>query len=365
METSGSWTLKYDISGNLTGLEGPMSVAVDSDGNIWVADFYAAKVFEFVKGSTGNVPPMNAIDIPGGNASGVAIGSDGSIYVAHFSEVLVYASDASGAATPARAITGLDDATGIALQRDGAVVVDQTDNAVDTFAANATGDAEPLHSFSGTATKLDSKLPASVAIDPWGEIYVADAGNNSVTEYAADASGQGAAAAPAARLIGSPGLAVATIAVDSSGKLYVASGGGSVDSIRIFNPLFTVSGVTSASGPLAGGQTVTIHGSTFVAPILGVTFDGVPATDVQLVSATTITAVVPAHSAGEVDVAVSQANSDQTGVVTATLTNGYRYGTALALTGVDPLPGIGVGIAFLALGAALRVARRRKTSPAR
>ncbi len=366
-DTSGIVTPKYDITGNFTELQDPVSVALDSSNNIWVADHQAAAVYEFPENSNGNVPPTDIIDIPNDQASGVAIGADGSIYVADGDQALVFDSGATGAAIPAREITGLDGAYALGLQADGTTVVAQENNTILTFAADATGAATPLHRISGYLTQLDAsdEVLVSIAVDPWGEIYSANHGNNSVTEYAQDANGN---VRPAARLIGgSAGLSgVTSVTVDASGSLYIGGSDGTTNSIRIFNPLFTVSGVTSPSGPLAGGQTVTIHGSTFMAPILGVTFDGVPATDVQLVSPTAITAVVPAHSAGEVDVAVSQANSDQTGVVTATLTNGYRYGTALALTGVDPLPGIGVGIAFLALGAALLVARRRrKTSPAR
>jgi IPT/TIG domain len=62
-----------------------------------------------------------------------------------------------------------------------------------------------------------------------------------------------------------------------------------------------VSSVSSSSGPTAGGTTVTISGSR-LADVTGVTFGGVAATGVTLVSDSQVTAIAPAHAAGAVDV---------------------------------------------------------------
>ncbi|MGE7370694.1 IPT/TIG domain-containing protein [Neorhizobium sp. NPDC001467] len=67
----------------------------------------------------------------------------------------------------------------------------------------------------------------------------------------------------------------------------------------------TVSGLTPTSGSAIGGTPVTITG-TNVAGITSVTFDGVAATGLTVVDAQTITAIAPAHAAGEVDVAVAR-----------------------------------------------------------
>jgi hypothetical protein len=55
--------------------------------------------------------------------------------------------------------------------------------------------------------------------------------------------------------------------------------------------------VSSASGPTAGGQTITINGANLAGTSV-VTIGGAPATDVQVVSPETVTAVTPAHAPG-------------------------------------------------------------------
>jgi hypothetical protein len=64
----------------------------------------------------------------------------------------------------------------------------------------------------------------------------------------------------------------------------------------------TVSGVTPSSGPAAGGNTVTIHGTNLTG-VTGVKFGATAATGVTVVNSTTITAVAPVGS-GIVDVTV-------------------------------------------------------------
>jgi alpha-tubulin suppressor-like RCC1 family protein/Tol biopolymer transport system component len=63
----------------------------------------------------------------------------------------------------------------------------------------------------------------------------------------------------------------------------------------------TLTGVTPSSGPTAGGTAVTLTGTGFYAPV-SVTFGDVAATDITVVSPTTVTVLTPAHAAGSVDV---------------------------------------------------------------
>jgi len=123
------------------------------------------------------------------------------------------------------------------------------------------------------------------------------------------------------------------------------------------NPPPSVTVVSPSSGSTAGGATVTVTGTGFLAGA-SVTFGGAAATNVAVNSSTSISATTPAHSAGAVNVVV--ANSDgQTG----TLSSGYTYtaaapaptvsavsptsgttagGTTVAVTGTGFLPGAGV-----------------------
>jgi hypothetical protein len=80
-----------------------------------------------------------------------------------------------------------------------------------------------------------------------------------------------------------------------------------------------VSGVAPNNGTIAGGTSVTISGNNFLNG-LSVSFAGAFATNVTLINSSTISALTPAHSAGAVNVVVT--NSDgQSG----TLVNGFTY----------------------------------------
>lgn len=100
----------------------------------------------------------------------------------------------------------------------------------------------------------------------------------------------------------------------------------------------TVTGNAPATGPAAGGTviTITITGTGFTAGAT-VTVGGTPATGVTVVSATSITATVPAHALGVVDVAVTS------GGTTVTATGGFTYATALTVTNTSAATGSGAG----------------------
>lgn len=82
-------------------------------------------------------------------------------------------------------------------------------------------------------------------------------------------------------------------------------------------PVATVTSITPATGPQAGGTAVTIKGTNFST---GATVTiGVAATSVVVVNSTTITCVTGATTAGAKNVVVTDEG------VAATLTNGYTY----------------------------------------
>jgi hypothetical protein len=87
-------------------------------------------------------------------------------------------------------------------------------------------------------------------------------------------------------------------------------------------PAPTITAISPSGGPTTGGTAVTINGTNFATGAT-VTFDGMSATNINVVSNTSIEAVTPAHSAGPVDVAVTNADGQ-----TGTLANGYTYAQA-------------------------------------
>lgn len=109
-------------------------------------------------------------------------------------------------------------------------------------------------------------------------------------------------------------------------------GAGHVGHIVVASPgAPTVASISPVRGSTVGGSPVRIAGTGFAAGV-GVTFGGVPATGVVVASATAITAAIPAHTAGTVDVAVT--NSD---AQTATLAGGFTFVEGFPVFTDDPL----------------------------
>jgi hypothetical protein len=99
----------------------------------------------------------------------------------------------------------------------------------------------------------------------------------------------------------------------------------------------TVSAVSPNSGSTGGGTAVTITGTNFVSGAT-VTFGSAAATNVAVVSSTSITATTPAGSAGTVTVTVTNS-----GVPSGSLTNGFTYLVAPTVTTVSPNNGPAAG----------------------
>lgn len=354
---NGNVSPTIDISGIDAGLDYPQALAVDSHGNLWVVNYYNS-IEEFAPGATGDASPIRTISGAStelDDPTGIAIGADGSIYVANYDgeTVEIFPASASGDIAPTRTIAGANTdfgslyPYGIVLEPDGSIVVSDYENAIQTFAADASGNVAPLRTIAGISTDLDE--PFYAAVDNFGNIYAANYEGGLVSEFPESADGN---VAPTTEITGSTSHIDGPypIATDSADHLFVGNYlGNTVDE---YAANLAVTGVTSASGSTAGGETVTVHGYGFAAGAT-VTFGGTPATDVQVTSSTTITVVAPAHAAGKVDVAVTQDG------VTATGTDAFTYAVILATTGVDPAPELDAGILLFLLGGALLVTRRR------
>ena len=130
-------------------------------------------------------------------------------------------------------------------------------------------------------------------------------------------------------------------------------------SVNVTAPLPTVTGVSPATASAAGATAITITGTGFLNGAT-VSIGGVPATSVAFVSATSITAVTPAHAAGVVSVVVTNPDSGAgTGanlftytaaISTPTVTaisqasGSIAGGTALSITGTGFVTGATVSI---------------------
>ncbi|HEY1830520.1 MAG TPA: choice-of-anchor P family protein [Acidimicrobiales bacterium] len=121
-------------------------------------------------------------------------------------------------------------------------------------------------------------------------------------------------------------------------EVCLVSPDGNAESRFFYEGSPTLSSINPASGPVPGGQSVTLTGTNFdpYAPAPGVSFNGVQAINVVVVSTTEITAVTPASNlpggAGPVPVTVTQSAGTSNSVQ-------YTYVLAPVVSGISPTSG--------------------------
>ena len=181
----------------------PWGVAVDTAGDLYVADNANARVVELAAGSaTQAVLPFIGLK----NPSGVAVDTAGTLYVTDYGNSRVVILAAGSSTQSVLAFTGLSSPQGVAVDTAGNVyVTDANDRVLKLTAGSATQTVLP---FTGL------KNPRGVAVDDAGNVYVTDSGNNRVLKLAAGSATQ--TVLPFTGLNNPFG-----VAVDTAGDLYV------------------------------------------------------------------------------------------------------------------------------------------------
>jgi sugar lactone lactonase YvrE len=266
----------------------PAGVAVDSAGNLCVADTYNCSIRTITSGGevstlAGQAMTWGSADGPGTAArfyhpSGVVMDSAGTIYVADTYNSTLRALTPGGVVSTLAGRAGQTDGVDgpgsnahfyhpydVAVDSAGNAYVADTDNhtlrkitpggVVSTLA----GRAGSQGSADGPGSEARFYHPASVAVDSTGTVYVADYGNNTlrkvtpggeVSTLAGRAGVSGSADGPGvdARFYGPSGLAV-----DGIGNLYVADAGN--HTIRKVTPageVSTLAGLARSYGSADG-----------------------------------------------------------------------------------------------------------------
>jgi sugar lactone lactonase YvrE len=181
-------------------------------------------ITEYGQGAFGNVSPLTVLGGADGldGPNGIAIDPSGTVYVAEADKASITVHGLAGG-PPARIAgptTGLATPAGLALDDAGRLyVADPAANAVDVFAAGATGDARPVATIAGPHTGLSTPTAVTVI---GTNVWVANANGNSLTEYRTFNNGD---VTPAATIAG-PGTALqhpVALAQDGAGHLLAAN----------------------------------------------------------------------------------------------------------------------------------------------
>ncbi|HEY8258827.1 MAG TPA: hypothetical protein VIG08_14310 [Gemmatimonadales bacterium] len=313
LNEQGDTTLLRTIEGPNADLRAIADLAVGGDGSLYVlgnTQKGGLRIAVFAPNAAGDVAPIRAIEGPATGLKGavsLTLDRQGRIYVANNRSeeepvfgrgtVTVYASDAAGDAPPIRTIEGwsthLSKPSGIAVADDGTIYVANLDvynddrGSLQTFAARASEGDQAERTLTGRATGFAG--PQGIAIGRADTLYVLSRQLTRITVYPPEAGGS----APPVRTIEGPttGLPGGSrffsldpglprqLAIDAQGYLYVAdpvqaSGlnayGPDLGAIRIYRPGTTgeapvrviTGGFTKLNGP--GGLAVDRQGRLYV-----------------------------------------------------------------------------------------------------
>jgi hypothetical protein len=271
------------VSGNTDGVgsaarfNGPTSVAVDGNGNVYVADADNTSIRKIT--ANGTVTTFAGVSGVGGSADGVgsvarfnapqgiAVDSTGNVYVADTNNSTVRKITTAGTVTTIAGVAGQNgsaDGPGASarLNRPYAVAVDGAGNVyvADFFNATirkitaATGTVSTLAGLAGQVGLADGtgnvarfNQPYGVTVDAAGNVFVADTYNRAVRKITADGSVT-TLNGTSSRFYYPQG-----IAADTAGNLYVVDG----DNQGISKGVFLAtppSGGAVASATVAAGQ---------------------------------------------------------------------------------------------------------------
>jgi len=206
--SNGNVTPNVSIRGASTGLVFPIGLALDSGGNLYVANANPhgpPSIEEFVAGSNGNIRPIKTISgsrVQFTNPSGIAVDSSGKIFLADdaLGAVFIFDNRANGNVAPIRKILGqnthLAGAYGLSVGALGIYACTYSNPAyLERFSLTARGDALPRASISRSNTQLNPWFDGMI-VAPDGTIYVVDRGTGgggnpppSIVQFAGDANG--------------------------------------------------------------------------------------------------------------------------------------------------------------------------------
>jgi sugar lactone lactonase YvrE len=252
----------------------PLGVAVDSSGNVYVADSGNGMIRAI---TAGGVVSTLAGPSSFNNPAGVAVDASGNVYVGDTGNNLIQViapggvvstlagSGAAGSTNATGTAASFNRPTGVAVDASGTVyVADSGNNLIRVIApggvVSTLAGSGAAGSTNATGTAASFSAPTGIAVDASGNVYVGDTGNNLIRTITpggvvSTLAGSGSCAAVNGSGTAASFCAPQGVAVDTSGNIYVADG--SNDLIREITPGGTVTTLagTGSSGAVNGPVT--------------------------------------------------------------------------------------------------------------
>ncbi|MGA2838437.1 MAG: hypothetical protein ABSF84_17780, partial [Acidimicrobiales bacterium] len=255
------------------GLEGPGDVAFDPSGNLWVTNpsdsVNAVVAFTPAQIAAGASRPSIVVSLPGGTTvSGITFDATGDLWVSDdlsnaISEYPAASLATSGAPTPSVILSAngdtLDGPQTMAFDAAGDLwVADAGNNHVVEYAATqlaTSGSPIPAVTLESNGTNLVS--PVGLTFDKAGDLWVANNFGDSVVEFTKSQLGSSGGPTPAVMISANNGSLSGPIglAFDASGNLWVANGGNNTVIAYSASQLSTSGAPTPATtvvGPATG-----------------------------------------------------------------------------------------------------------------
>lgn len=272
-------------------LNSPQGIAIDSGGNLYIADSGNNAVRKITPGGT-----ISTIASQLNNPLSVALDSQGSVYIADSGNNQIVEVNAAGSTSTFAKLNGV---LAIAVDGSGNVVAADASQ-IWKIAAQSTGNASATSIASGLTS------PGGLAFASDGTLFIADTGANVIRELSTTGTLSAIAGNGMVGFSGDGGLALdaelsapSGIATGANGMLLVADTAN--NRVRSLTPataadvaaISPLNAASLAAGPIAPGEIITIFGTGFDASNTQLLFDGKAATQFYT-SATQINALAPA-----------------------------------------------------------------------